>query len=45
MRYTRSKGAEKAFLKEDRYVSSWEVAEKKYQSKLKKKKRKGKRKN
>ncbi|WP_404285222.1 hypothetical protein [Exiguobacterium aurantiacum] len=44
MRYMRSKGAEKASLKEDRYVSSWEVAEKKYQSKLKKNKGKKKKK-
>ena len=38
MRYMRNKGAEKAFLNGDRFVSSWEADEKKYQSKLKKKK-------
>lgn len=39
MRYVRSKASEQAFLKEDRYVSSWEVAEKDYQKKLKRKKK------
>lgn len=45
MRYTRSKESEKAFLDSGRFMSSWEVGEKKIQSKMKKKaKRKGKKK-
>lgn len=41
MRRTKSNGAEKESLRQDRNISSWEVAEKKYQRKLKTKNRKG----
>ncbi|MGU3368199.1 hypothetical protein [Bacillus mycoides] len=41
MRMMKSHGAEKESLRQGRNVSSWEVAEKKYLRKLKKKNRKG----